>query len=631
MRTCTEKHGQDAPGCTGSVPSVRPAAHWQAFLSTLGMFAAALLMGSGVVFFVAYNWDALDRFSRLGIGASAVCGATVLTLCTRPHSVPWRAGALLVCICTGALLALIGQIYQTGADIWQLFAAWAALILPVVLIGRTRELWLLWLLVAGQALFRLVWLEFGRWSLFLGLFGAVGAEPFAWLGVFYAAMLAVLHLGRQYLLMHPLSWLRTLLCMAALACLCGAAMFERGSYEVLYVVFALLCAWWAYQYKDSVVLAAVYVSVMALGIPRLGDWSNEPLLIAVWVLLVSGVGLRHALAVWREKRAQCAVAMVSAPPEVPQEAASPWWLNALMAFSAWLAAVLGIGGLAGLMPQMLQLPFSLAGIGVIAIGIKLMRQREEGVFIRQLGFAFSVVGQLWLSLGFADRVGSWSVMCFFAAAVAFVCSLARSPQTHRVLCLVAAWVCFLLALLVDYDVELRWMLLMVFAVSFAGWLCFYVARAQTWWNAFWHASTFVALLLAVGVPQFFSPLEDGSRAQWLMPACAALLWLGCLGALYRHRQQTWHGWMVVAIALSGLAWSMPFFLMALALALVLFERRQRVWLDVALLVCIALVGVYYYAMDVSLLHKSVSLMAAGAITALVTGLSRPRNVGFWRP
>ncbi|MDO4704595.1 MAG: DUF4401 domain-containing protein [Comamonadaceae bacterium] len=418
--------------------------------------------------------------------------------------------------------------------------------------------------------------------------------------------------------------------MAALACLCCAAMFERGSYEVLYVVFALLCGGWAYQYKDSVVLAAVYGSVMAQGIPRLWDWFDEPLLIAVWVLLVSGVGGRHALAVWREKRAECAVAVANAPQEVRQGAASPWWLHALMAFSAWLAAVFGVGGLVGLMPQMLQLPFSLTGIGVIAVGIKLMRQREEGVFIRQLGFAFSVVGQMWLSLTFVDEVGSWSVMCLFAAAVALVCSLARSPQTHRVLCLVAAWVCFLLALL-DYDVELRWMLLMVFAVSFAGWLCFYTARAQTWWNAFWHASTFVALLLALGVPQFFSPLEESSRVQWLMPACAALLWLGCLGALYSYRRQTWHGWMAVAIALSGLAWSMPFFLMALALALVLFERRQRVWLDVALLVCIALMGVYYYAMDVSLLHKSVSLMAAGAITALVTGLNRPRNAGFWRP
>ena len=55
-------------------------------------------------------------------------------------------GALLVLagLFLGALLALLGQIYQTGADTWELFAWWALLLLPWALAGASQALWLLW-------------------------------------------------------------------------------------------------------------------------------------------------------------------------------------------------------------------------------------------------------------------------------------------------------------------------------------------------------------------------------------------------------------------------------------------------------------------------------------------------------
>src|SRR5699024_2163378 len=52
---------------------------------------------------------------------------------------------LIASIITGSLLALFGQVYQTGADTWQLFFGWALLITPWVLIARFPALWLLWL------------------------------------------------------------------------------------------------------------------------------------------------------------------------------------------------------------------------------------------------------------------------------------------------------------------------------------------------------------------------------------------------------------------------------------------------------------------------------------------------------
>ena len=53
---------------------------------------------------------------------------------------PARPSCVLLSLLTGALLALSGQVYQTGADTFELFAWWAVLILPWVLVSRFSPL-----------------------------------------------------------------------------------------------------------------------------------------------------------------------------------------------------------------------------------------------------------------------------------------------------------------------------------------------------------------------------------------------------------------------------------------------------------------------------------------------------------
>ncbi len=66
----------------------------------------------------------------------------------------WVAQALLLTgvLVLGALLALFGQTFQTGADPWQLFATWAMLISPLVLFSRSEVLWVFWVLLLNTAM-----------------------------------------------------------------------------------------------------------------------------------------------------------------------------------------------------------------------------------------------------------------------------------------------------------------------------------------------------------------------------------------------------------------------------------------------------------------------------------------------
>jgi uncharacterized membrane protein len=135
-----------------AVDAVRDEALWARWgLRALLALGAGQFL-TGVVFFFAYNWNDLSDIAKFAVVESAVAiaalGALAVGLDRMFGQVLLTAASLL----TGVLLAMIGQTYQTGADVFELFLAWAVLILPWTAISRSAAQWLLWLVIAELAL-----------------------------------------------------------------------------------------------------------------------------------------------------------------------------------------------------------------------------------------------------------------------------------------------------------------------------------------------------------------------------------------------------------------------------------------------------------------------------------------------
>ena len=139
---------------------------WLDAADRLFAFAGVLLIAVAVIFFFAWNWADMHRFMKLGVAMAALAGCTATAFFTRPFGPGWRAALLGAAVTTGAALALVGQVYQTGADVWELFVAWAVLMLPFVLLARSTASWCLWLVVANAALLR--FLSESAWFTFVG-------------------------------------------------------------------------------------------------------------------------------------------------------------------------------------------------------------------------------------------------------------------------------------------------------------------------------------------------------------------------------------------------------------------------------------------------------------------------------
>lgn len=121
---------------------------WLDFFNKALLIIGAVALVLSLVFFIAYNWQNLGKIGKFALveGALAITIALYVSLSFRRQFQLIRQLLLLIAsIITGSLLALFGQVYQTGADTWQLFFAWALLITPWVVIARFPALWLLWL------------------------------------------------------------------------------------------------------------------------------------------------------------------------------------------------------------------------------------------------------------------------------------------------------------------------------------------------------------------------------------------------------------------------------------------------------------------------------------------------------
>lgn len=114
----------------------------------------------------------MHRLQKLALAGGLLAIAVAIATALGPDRPGGKAALLGSALLTGALMALFGQIYQTGADPFELFAWWALLILPWVIVSRFAPMWLLWIGLLNTA--ALMYFQARAWGLLGILFGVAG-------------------------------------------------------------------------------------------------------------------------------------------------------------------------------------------------------------------------------------------------------------------------------------------------------------------------------------------------------------------------------------------------------------------------------------------------------------------------
>ncbi|HLF75000.1 MAG TPA: DUF2157 domain-containing protein [Anaerolineales bacterium] len=143
---------------------------WNSFLNVLLLILGAGFAVAGIYFFFAYNWADMHRFVKLGIIEVLIAGLVISAHAISLEKLTGKIALTVAGLLIGALLAVYGQIYQTGADAYTLFLGWTLLMAGWVFISKFTPMWFLWIVLINTSLLL-------YWDQVVGF----GSEIYLWL------------------------------------------------------------------------------------------------------------------------------------------------------------------------------------------------------------------------------------------------------------------------------------------------------------------------------------------------------------------------------------------------------------------------------------------------------------------
>jgi uncharacterized membrane protein len=289
------------------------AAQWRRFVDGLLLGLGASMIAAGAIFFVAFNWRELGRYAKFALIEIPIVIAVAACWWRGLDSTVGKSALIAAALLTGALLALVGQTYQTGADTYELFAAWALAITAWVAVARLPALVLVWLAIVQLALL-------AYFSTFERIFGlAFRSLESVWLSFAFntAALIAW-----EVLATAGIGWLRERWAIRVVAFVSGAAattlavwsafkFSTAGPWPLVAYAAWLAAAAWAYRWRtvDLFVLACAVLSVIIVTTVALaklvlhGNDAGGFLLIGVVVIAGAALGTWWLRGIAAEERA----------------------------------------------------------------------------------------------------------------------------------------------------------------------------------------------------------------------------------------------------------------------------------------------------------------------------------------
>ena len=601
-----------------------------------------LLVISGVVFFGAYNWSGLSRFAKFGILEVLIVAGFCSALMRKVNSLVGETLLVSSAVLVGVLLAVFGQVYQTGADSFKLFLAWSLLILPWCVGGRSNALWFLeWLLV--NLTFGLWWYQtvnddFAAYSLAhlaLNLCLAYLAEltskkldsswssasallAIGWIPVTISACIGFWE-GELYLFgLLPL-----------LAALAAAVYFRRDRLEYMTLVSASLLTLGgglllrmfikadefgflmvAMGILAEISLAARWLKSIHVRNQSLSRSESTPVKQEADEQDVARQDPAQALAERVGMSTSEARAVLEADPGVP------FHVHLLTGFGAWIASLFLMGFLVAIVSESEFLTV-LVGAGLAWGSIK-MRPKVQGLFGEYACLCVALASPAMVLFGLTSVAGEE----LLPSLTLLISSLALYFYPDKLGRFLFANGVVFSGHFMASDVSSKvggnlWLVAVLSGLVFLGWDSQRHLKGR--WGELLRPAClgFSTAFMAIMFTTSWNHL-DFKPAMFLALALAILT---VLTAVWSRAP------MVVILSLAGLSavtFSVPGFMAAVLLSLLAFHSRFHLMAILAEAFILAFGTFYYYQLDTSLLAKSSILVGSGLLLLFTRFLLRKR-------
>jgi uncharacterized membrane protein len=121
------------------------AAAWKKFLKVFFITLSVGMLSAGVIMFFAYNWNYIHKFAKLALLEGLIVMTITLVVVTKISDGIKSLLLTGATLFTGALFAVFGQIYQTGANAYDFFLGWTLTVSLWVFVAGFAPLWLIYI------------------------------------------------------------------------------------------------------------------------------------------------------------------------------------------------------------------------------------------------------------------------------------------------------------------------------------------------------------------------------------------------------------------------------------------------------------------------------------------------------
>lgn len=571
------------------------------FIQHLHIFSY-ILMAVSILYLIAANWLMLPDSIQLAI-PPAILVFTAWFSIKDTLSDGVRQTLHSVCgLMIGLSLAVIGQVYQTGADSYLLFLIWTLLLLP-------------WLYRPNIGIFTLICIT-SQLSLFLFFKQTFWLEKFPYLYLFALNLLSLIEF---WVCIKKYRALRFVF-IAWFAVISIIGMIQYLSNEnIPYLISAFFSGIVAFYYffkKDDQLCASLMAAVLGVtatiwlvdGINNLFKDSNEFIflliagIIFIWFALISYLLIK----IFRQSRFYV----------IP------------LAIGAWLAGL----ALAAFTLVFWEAISLVIGIIFVAFAIVLLKKSQR-YFFRQFAYCLFISGQT----AFLFHLGSETdQMLWVLIAQIFILCISYFLKPH--------WFFILIQMLATYGIAFVYLL----QLDHSLWS---IHSTQNYLNltvlnyfvfslvllpkrkslALYERSIFLCVLVVILVASFFDtfmglvPENSIDQQLWFLYLLPAI-WLLYFSVFYLYRQLkafTFFAFLIFGVLLIVLGYFEIFILFnILTWAL---KSKDRIVYGVSLTVFVFVFWQLYYNLQITFLAKSLSIFISGIVLLALSWLLHREN------
>lgn len=570
------------------------------FIQHLHIFSY-VFMAVSILYLIAANWLMLPDSIQLAIPpAILVVTAWFSVKDTLTEGV--RQTLHSICgLMIGLSLAVIGQVYQTGADSYLLFLIWTLLLLP-------------WLYRPNIGIFALICIT-SQLTLFLFFKQTFWSEKFPYLYLFFLNLLSLIEF---WVCIKKYRALRFVF-IAWFAIISIIGMIQYLSNEnIPYLISAFFSGLIAFYYffkKDDQLCASLMAAVLGVtvtiwlvdGINNLFKDSNEFIflliagIIFIWFALISYLLIK----IFRQSRFYV----------IP------------LAIGAWLAGL----ALAAFTLVFWETISLVIGIIFVAIAITLLT-KSQSYFIRQFAYCLFVSGQT----AFLFHLGSeTNQILWVLIAQIFILCISYFLKPH--------WFFILIQMLATYGIAFIYILQLdhslwsvhptqtYFNLTLLNYLIFSLVLIGRKAAISYKRSIFLCVLAVILVNSFFDNfiglalLDSADQSLWFFYVLPSL-WLLCFSFFYLYRQLhgiTFFAFLIFGILLIALGYFEVFILFViLTWAL---KKKDYIVYGVSLAVLVLVFWQLYYNLQITFLAKSASIFISGVVLFALSWLLHREN------